>query len=215
MQPRFSGSALQASPQAQDDLPDKTTNGLIRVDSENVDALYLEPGATLAPYNRVAILDCFVAFRKDWRDDYNRNERALSARVTEKDMEDIKAALSEEFRKVFTEQLQSGGYEVVDEAADDVLLLRPAIVNLDVTAPDVGNATRSYTVVASAGQMTLYLELYDSTTGHNFALILDHQEDNQNIAQRSSTVTNRAAADRIIRDWAVLLRDALDEAHNR
>jgi hypothetical protein len=29
----------------------------------------------------------------------------------------------------------------------------------------------------------------------------------------SNRVTNRAAADRILKDWAQLLRDALDHAH--
>ena len=56
------------------------------------------------------------------------------------------------------------GYPVVEEAADDVLLLRPAIVNLDVAAPETSRMSRGRSYVDSAGQMTLYIELYDSVT---------------------------------------------------
>jgi hypothetical protein len=61
--------------------------------------------------------------------------------------------------------LEEDRYAVVDEAGEDVLLIRPAIINLDVNAPDTPQAGRSMTYVASAGEMTLYLEAYDSEPG--------------------------------------------------
>ena len=38
-------------------------DGLELVKSKKVDTLYRRPGATLAPYKQVALLDCEVAFR--------------------------------------------------------------------------------------------------------------------------------------------------------
>ena len=52
-------------------------------------------------------------------------------------MEKIKTNLSELFDEVFTEELTTnGGYEIVDEVADNVMRITPRIVDLDVYAPD-------------------------------------------------------------------------------
>jgi len=67
-------------------------------------------------------------------------------------MEKIKADVAELFREVFTEKLgMDGGYEIVEAAGDDVLLVRPAIIDLDITAPDTMSAGRSRTYTSSAG----------------------------------------------------------------
>jgi hypothetical protein len=175
--------------------------------------VYARTGATLDQYTKVALLDCYVAFKKNWDRDYNRDQMSLSNRVTTDDMERIKKAVADEFRKVFTEELQEkGGYQIVDVAGDDVLIVRPAIVNLDVTAPDLKSASMTRTVVASAGQMTLYAELFDSSTGDIIARIIDPQAaDRGGFAMAANSVTNKAEADRIIRKWAVALRSHLGE----
>ena len=50
----------------------------------------------------------------------------------------MKAGLAAEFKKVFTDELQNkGGYQVVTTAAPDVLVLRPALLNVEVNAPDL------------------------------------------------------------------------------
>ena len=125
-------------------------------------------------------------------------------------MEKIKSALADEFRKVFTEELEEGGYEVVDVTGEDVLVVRPALMNLDVTAPDIATASRSRTYVTSAGSMTLYVELYDSVTGDIIAKVIDPQaSDRGSFGFEANRVTNRAEADRILRKWAGLLRSHL------
>jgi hypothetical protein len=59
--------------------------------------------------------------------------------------------------------------------------------------------------------MTLFLEMYDSTTGTLLARVIDPQADRDSFAQQASRVTNKAAADRILRDWADLLAQHLGE----
>ena len=100
---------------------------------------------------------------------------------------------------------------MVDEVGEDVLLVRPAIINLDVTAPDLMTASMGMTVVRSAGSMTLYLELYDSATSELLARVMDAQADNRPTAQRANRSTNKAAADRIIKKWASELADHLGD----
>jgi hypothetical protein len=130
-------------------------------------------------------------------------------------MEKIKKALAEEFDGVFREALEKGGYKVVDENADDVLLVRPAIINLDVNAPDTPRAGMSRTYTSSAGEMTLYIELYDSVTGDLLAKALDRRVDNaggSGYYTWTNSVTNRSAGRRILNGWAAILLDALNEA---
>jgi hypothetical protein len=196
-----------------DELPEVTEDGLHRVHDAKLAVVYAEPGADLVPYKRVKLLDAYVAFKKNWARD-QRSKSAQPLRVTSKDMERIKDSLSEEFSAVFTQELTDNGYEVVEEAAEDVLLVRPAIINLDVNAPDTPSAMRTTTFTASAGEMTLYIELYDSQTGDLLAKALDRRVDNAygGFYTWTNSVTNKMAADRILKGWAQILRKALDEA---
>lgn len=128
----------------------------------------------------------------------------------------MKTDLAAEFKKVFVDELQKkGGYQVVDVAAPDVLLLRPALLNVEVSAPDIMTAGIERTVVRSAGQMTLYLELWDPSTKTVLARIEDAQADDEAFAQAANRVTNKAAADRILQDWAEELRKRLDTVRGK
>ena len=156
----------------------------------------------------MAILDPLVEFEKDWQDDYNRSRTGLEGRVSDDDVAKMKERLGAEFKKVFIDELQGeGGYQVVDVAAPDVLVLRPALLNVEVNAPDVMTAGIEHTVVRSAGQMTLYLELWDSASNTLLARVMDAQADPDTMAQMGGRVTNKAAADRMLRKWAKELRE--------
>jgi hypothetical protein len=192
-------------------LPEVSSDGLHLLKDTKVAVAYAKPGATLEPYSRLKILDCFVDFQKDWQRDYNMNEIGLDGRITDKDAEEIKQGLAAEFRKVFTEVLTKQGFEVVDDVGPDVLLLRPALINVDVVAPDVARIGMSRTFVRSAGSMTLYMEFYDSATSTLLARVVDPQGDDEGFAQQANRVTNKAAADRILRSWAELLGKHLGE----
>jgi len=192
-------------------LPKVDKDGLHLIKDSKVAVAYAKPGATLAPYVKVKILDCFVDFEKDWQRDYNLNEIGLDGRVTDKDAEAIKKGLAAEFNKVFTEVLTKAGHQVVDDAGPDVLLLRPALINVDVAAPDVMRAGIGQTFVRSAGSMTLYMELYDSATSTLLARVVDPEADDRAFAQQANKATNEAAADRILRSWAELLAKHLGE----
>ena len=176
--------------------------------------MYWREGATLDQYSRIRLESCFVAFRKNWARDQNRENRSLDGRVSDRDVLRIKSELAEEFGSVFRKELsEDGGFELVDEVTNDVLVLRPAIVNLDVTAPDLRTASRTSSFVESAGEMTLILEFYDGVTGDIIGRAIDYREDRRSgFAQRANSATNRAAADRILKNWAGSLRESLVEA---
>ena len=195
--------------------PKVTSDGLNLVEGTKVAALWVKDGADFSEYHSVMIVDVGVGFKKNWRRDYNRDEIALDRRVSKSDAEKIKHRVADEFKTIFKQQLNLAGYIVFDYdfklADDDVLVLRPAIMDLDVTAPDVDSASRGRTYTASAGAMTLYMEFYDSVTSSILGRVVDRQNARDNgVVTVSNRVTNKAAADRLFKKWADLLIVKMD-----
>jgi len=202
-------SAAEAPPQVSKD-------GLQLKTHTNQRLVYVKPGATFNQYDRVMILDCYVEMQKDWQRNYNANEGAdLSRQVTDGDVQRIKSTLAAEFKKVFTAELQKGGYQVTTSPAPDVLLLRPAIVDVQVTAPDIMSAGMDVNVITSAGSGTFYLELWDPSTNTILARAMDAEADQQPFAQQANAVTNRQAADIILKKWADDLVKHLDAVRGK
>jgi len=208
----FTGLMISCMAVAKSEPPEVTEEGLLLVKDSKLSMVYTAPGASLEGYKRVILLEAHVAFKKNWQRDQNRNS---VRRVSNNDMEKMKKRLVTEFNEVFTEVLQEdGGYEIVEEAAEDVLILRPAIINLDATAPDTMSSAGSRSYAESAGEMTLYLELFDAQTNALIAKAMDRQRDRSNgWMTYQSSVSNKSAAKRILRGWAEVLRDALNEAN--
>lgn len=200
---------------AAEPAPQVTKEGLELRKQTKQRIVYMRPGAVFTQYNRVAILDPYIEFSQTWLRDYNNSVRDMSRRVSDSDLERAKKDLSAQFRKIFEKELTKGGYQITNDAAPDVLVLRPALVNIEVSAPDLMTPGRSATYAESAGQMTLYLELWDSTSNTILARVVDAQSDSNTFGQRTSSVTNRAAADRILADWAAELRTKLDLARGK
>jgi len=182
---------------AQADLPRRIEEGLELADGP-FSVLYWRPGHTLERYRRVALLDCYIEFREDWLSDQNQGKLSYN-RVDDDDMSRIRDALSAEFREIVTEALHEA-YAIVDVAAPDVLVLRPAIVNLDVGAELYGAGSQLPNVTNGVA-MTLYLEFFDAATGTLVGRALD---------RRARPDMNRSAVRRILDRWAGNLRDLLD-----
>lgn len=194
------------------EIPQTTIEGLELVpNTKNLALVWAEPGANLAQYERVYLAEPYVAFKKNWQRDQNRG----TMKVKSSDMERIKKDVQELFIEVFTAELEKGGYTLATEQAEDVLLVKPAILDLDVNAPDVRNAGRTNTFTTSAGSMTLYIELYDSETGDLLAKALDPRADRDSgFMQWQTGPANRSAAKRMMQPWAEALRAGLDEARD-
>ena len=206
-------TSLSVNAKSKNELPEYTIEGLKLVpDTKDIAVVYAEPGATLEQYKRVYLVEPYVAFKKNWQRDQNRGGRL---KVKSSDMERIKSEVKTLFMEVFSEELEKGGYKLATERAEDVLIVKPAIIDLNVTAPDVMSAGRTTTYTTSAGSMTLYLELYDSETDDLLAKALDPTyERDSGFMQWQTKASNRAAAIRMMRPWAQALRSGLDEAHS-
>ena len=171
--------------------------------------MYLREGADFSGYDKFAILECYVAFRNNWKKDQNS---AQSFRVTDSDMVRIKADVAKAFQTVFVRELTAMGEKHVTAAGKGVLILRPAIINLDIAVPDTMNTGRN-NLSQSAGKATLLLEVFDSVSSELLARVVDTQSagDSSFMISRNR-LSNRADAEVVLKKWAVLLGTALQNA---
>jgi hypothetical protein len=197
------------------ELPKTTEDGLELKKQTKQRVVYARPGASFAQYKQFGLADCYIEFSKTWMEDYNRSVRELSRKISESDLVEVRKDLATQFRKIFSQVLTEGGYTVSETTGPDVLLLRPALVNIAVTAPDLKTPGRTDVYASSAGQMTLYLELRDSSTNTILGRVMDARSDSDFVGQRMSSVDNRAAADQLMRAWAEELRKKLDVAQGK
>jgi hypothetical protein len=183
--------------------------GLQRVENKTVDAVFRRPEARMSTYSRLLLRPIIIEFAKNWKP-----ERGGSAlyEMHPPDREKIRTELAETFAEVFRKELAKGGYPLVTEAAQDVVEIQAAIVNLYINAPDVSMQTPGRTKVytSDAGHMTLIMQLHDSVTGQLLARAYDHSDGGPDMWQWTTSVTNSAEARRIIASWAIALRKALD-----
>ena len=211
-------TVLLATPGLTIASPDVTHDGLVLQANSKFSEVYRKPGSTLVGYNTYGLLGCQVAFRKNWMRDQNKHRAGLY-RVTQKDIDRIKKSLSQECDKYFRAALgEDPAYTLIEEFnnGDQVLVLRPAIIDLDITAPDLRTPGMDRTFTTSAGQMTLYLEALDAATGEILVRVIDRRKSMRAGAMRwTNSITNRAEADRVLKHWASLLRAGLDEVSGR
>ena len=186
-------------------------DGLQKITVKGVDLAYARPGATLSGYKRVKLDPIEVAFRKDW----DPKRAGSNLKISTSDRENIKTGVSQLVQEEFTRELQAkDAYQVVNVAGPDVLRVKASIINLYVNAPDTQSAGRTRTYTVSAGEMTIYVELFDSETGELIARMVDRSVARDNgMMSISNSVTNSAEARAIASAWARSLRNGLDKAH--
>jgi hypothetical protein len=190
-------------------FPPVSPDGLHLVPGTKLAAVYMKPGASLSGYDKIALLDTYVSFAKNWQRDYNE-DATFENQVSDADMQKIRTNVAQEFSRELIRVLTADGRQIVTTGGAGVLILRPAIVNLQITAPDLMTPGMEQTFVASAGSMTLYLELLDGKTGDLIARVIDPEAaDDAGMAGIANGVTNTADFDRIVQRWAQILNSHL------
>lgn len=197
------------------DAPAVSPEGMNLKVSTRSTIAYKKEGVDFSEYDKVKLVASQVSFKKNWKRDYNRDQASLSNRVKDDDMLRIKNEVAALFDEVLKEELSSSKYDyLVDKVDGKTLLIKPAIIDLDVYAPDLMTASRGRTYTQESGEATLFLEVYDAVSGEILARIIDNEVvGDRGYANWSNRVSNRADAKRTIRKWAVSLREKLDAQH--
>ncbi len=186
-------------------------DGLALVEKDSWGEIYANPNVDWSVYTEIQLEDATIAFRRNWQRDQNSGD---PFKVKTSDVESIKTQLSQQFRVVFTEELtENGAYVMSAVAGQNVLTIKPAIVDLDIAAPDTNQPVNMKQYTNSSGEMTLKLELYDSVTGDLLATASDRKiSPYRGYPQWTTSVSNRADSRRMLAQWAQSLRKRLDEA---
>ena len=196
-------------------LPQVSSEGMTLDKNTRSTVAYKLEGVNFTHYDKIQISNSTVAFKKDWQQDYNRDQRYLSTRVSNKDVIRIKADVAQLFDQTLLEEFtNNSNYVIVEEVVEGTLLIKPAIINLDINAPDVRSAANIKNYVQTAGEATLFLEIYDAVSGEILARIIDTRKTrDKGYYQWATKVSNRQDAKIIIKKWAKSLRIKFDEAH--
>ena len=206
---------LSTSPAVFGDDTKNQFENLVPVDDAQVAVAYIDPEADFSVFKRVMLLDTFVSFRSGWQRDQRRGTRRT--RISASDMERIKSRVSEHFNSVFIETLEADdGFEIVSEPDYDVLLVRAAIIDLDISVPDTSTAGRSRTYSADSGAATLYIELFDSVSGQIIGRAFDRQgaRNPGSMMRWTNRASNTADARRVFRGWANTFRGFLESHYD-
>lgn len=205
-------SVATISPAFSKSKPKVDSEGMELVKNSKLATVYADPGADLSIYDRIWLEDATVSFKRNWQRNQNQS---YPLKVRNSDMLRIREDVSTLFMEVFTKELIDNGYEMVEEAGPDVLRVAPAIVNLDIVAPDIPTSTNVQSFSTKAGEMTLNLELYDSLTNDKIAKATDRKRDyDRGYAEWRTSVNNTAVARRMMTKWAEALTSALNEARD-
>ena len=80
-------AACAATGSSSTTFPTISSDGLHLVPDSRARAFYLKPGADLSEYNKIALLEVYVAFAKNWQRDYNSSTDFLN-QVSDKDVKE-------------------------------------------------------------------------------------------------------------------------------
>jgi len=195
---------------------DVTTDGLTVVKSTRFTEDQIKKGVDWSEYTKYQIAPVDVSFIKNWKKDYNRNQRILSGKVTDKDMARIRRDMAKIVDEELNKALQKkGGFSKVEKADSNTMLLTPKIIDLDVYAPDVDHSTSySESYVRRAGKATLFLEIHDAVSGELLARWVDTREDpDRGYFDWANRITNNARVKLIVGSWAKRLVEGLEKLH--
>ncbi len=194
-------TALTLASCASTRYPKATEEGLVKVARTPFDAVYARPGTDLRDLRRFSVDECEVTFRAHWLRDQNR-ERGPSRRVTTDDMQRIANTLALSCRQVLGRHLGSDG----DMHDGPVITLQPALVDLDIAAPDVLAPGRERSLSSSSVGMRLVLDFVEEPSGELLGRVVDYRRSPSTSRPNTSTsVGNLADAERMLMTWSSML----------
>lgn len=196
--------------------PAQSYDGLQKVNSSVEGRMvFMNPDADFSIYKNIQILKAYVAFKKNWRKLYDKENRNTLGRISDAEITKVKERVSSEFDKVFKKVFNENGYPVVDKAEENTLLIRPALVSLNLASTGYEPASNSRSFNRIDDSVTLYIELYDAITGDILARVAENREINNKheFVGTQNHARNNADMARLLTGWAEELRKYLDSTH--
>lgn len=190
-----------------------TFDGLHEVKGSRADEAWARPGIDLTQYSKIMLQGAGIEYRPGGESGRSWSSRSRGGpyEVTEQQKQRFRALVAE----VFLEELaESEHFTIVTEVGPDVLLIRGALLDVVSWVPE-DPPGRGAVFISKVGEATLVLELRDSITEAVLARAVDRRAaETHGFAgdmAKSDRVSNQADVKRVVRFWARLLRERLDE----
>jgi hypothetical protein len=178
-----------------------TSDGLARVPSPGEAGVYRTPGANFTKYRRIILEPPSITFVENWREKHPEVTTAEIARILHESVE--------LFHQEFTRELvEIGPYEFAEELDADVLLVIPAIEDLDIGAPDQGNVVRPISMKISG-------DLRDAQSGEVVGRVITYQPSDHFSMygwRAANRATNAHEQRMAFMKWSRRVREALNVA---
>lgn len=187
-----------------------TWDGLVQIKAKKLAAAYLLPDADFRAYSKVKLDPAQVAFQKNWARDYNSSTMTLGGRVTDRDVQKAIADAQSDLDKIFAETFAKQGYQIVTATGPDVARITFAVIDLEVSAPDVG-VGRGASFSVEAGEATFVIEVRDSVTNQLLGRGLDRRAAGDNGPVYRTSVSNREDFKELFQTWANIAAKGLTE----
>ena len=189
-------------------------NRMQRVHFPNIDSVYRKPAADLSVYAKVMVASPTVAFRENWRP----ADDPTLVRVNLPDPAAVAERVSQQFLQTLTTKLaENGGYVVVAAPGTDVLEVKAAISDLYFSSSALQTAAgdgEPYYMESS--EITVAIELRDSTTSELLCLVTDHRASpNARTVELQQGLWSSPGLQAASDHWASSLRRLLDQARSK
>ncbi|MEM7432130.1 MAG: hypothetical protein AAF351_09330 [Pseudomonadota bacterium] len=190
-----------------DELPNETTEGLIRIKDAPFQALYWADGEINGQYERVWLLESRAMFPDDFKERLDDEAVGAGNRIKEADMEKAATELCEDFDEIFQKTLERDGYVFADKLEPGVIALRPVIMIYEIGSLETNQVQGRSASERLSVSMTLFMHAFDSTSNQKIGEIMDGVASRQGVESR---VTRRAEIRRLMRNWAKSLLSILE-----
>jgi hypothetical protein len=189
-------------------------NRMKRVHFPDIDSVYRKEDADLSAYAKVMVTAPTVALRQNWQPQEDPTLVGLGV----PDLAMIRERVSQQFLRTLSTRLaENSGYAVVASSGPDVLHVKAAISDLYLSSSALQTAAdggEPYYMESS--EITVAIELRDSTTGELLCLVTDHRASPN---PRTVEVNQGAWSSPGLRDasdhWASFVRWFLDQTRAR
>lgn len=196
--------AIQQGPNAE-----VSYDGLHAIDNSRFKLAWADPDVDFSKYSKIIPGGAFLEFRavKEMS-----KTRAMSSTsefyIDDKNRERLRNETTAIFRE---EMANSTRFTMVEEPGPDVLIISGGLHDIVSNVPPetMGN---SNIYLTSVGEMSLILEAADSRSNEVLFRAVERRaaQTQSGMATQANTLTNWADVRRLLRHWAVALREGLD-----
>jgi hypothetical protein len=201
-----SAPTIQSGPDAE-----VSFDGLHKVDNSAFHDAWADPDADWARYDQFIGGEAFFEYRAVKKTAKYSSVRPPASTDEFYIDEGSRERLTREVTDIFTEQLsESTRFTRTEEPGQNVLIIRGGLHDIvSRTPPEL--ITRGEIFIRSFGEATLVLEVVDSMSGEVIARAIERRAAGSSSSMTAAnTVTTWAEVRRLVRRWAITLRNGLD-----